>query len=367
MLLQLPVELQQQVLHCLTTEQALDFRAVSRECRDLASSCIRTCRLSSVGDLKQMAKSFPNVSDLALNPETAEDVLMLFDSFLPDHTCSFPPSLQRLSIDTSRISYDVIHAFQVADKVQTCADLQSVELAGYCINLTADNDFLQKLISIQAIAETDPHYPAACFLSSGIIGLQGLTRGMASCTNLRVLKTYTRSCQDTQDLMRALHECPGLETLELRVPFVQAVQSLRPPAPCPQVRRLKLIQRSNGGTFDFDLTGFPAVEFLVISLPSVVPESLFSQPMQNLKTAWLHNVTSLSPLEHAPKLVTLSLNYSDCFGSHFFEPLHRVPQLRRLEICDHNVDVDDLLACPHLQELVLVDAIGKSHDNQTSR
>ena len=364
MLLQLPLELQQRVIGCLSTSQALNFREVSRVCRSLASSCIRSASLSSVSDLKKMTESFPCVSQLFLAPETKEDVVLLFESFLPDPLSFFPATLTQLSIN-SDVGYNALHGYEIDKTIAACPDLHDIRLSAYHVDLTAEDMFLKKLTQVHAVADTDPGYPAACFLGSGILNPSRLS----ACSNLRSLRTYTRTSDETICLVRHLPDLPRLEDLKLVVPFIQdVVPYLIPPrGGSSTAKRVKITQLRNGGDFIFDLWPFPGVEFLVISLPGPLlehmPHMLYGhdQPyMLHLKTAWLENVFALTALEHASALTTLGLSYTPgrFLSTERFEGLRSIPQLQRLQICDHDVDIEDLIACPRLQEVVLVDVIG---------
>lgn len=352
MLLQLPVELQQRVIGCLSTSQALNFREVSRECKDLASSCIQSASLSCIGDLAQMTKSFPCISQLTVKPETDDDALLLFESFLPEKLCSFPATLEQLTIDAN--GFDTIYAYKVAALTRACRNLNDVRLSGHCINLDADADFLQKLTEVQTV-RGDSAYPISIFSDFGVSGPASLS----SCSNLRRLHTFTKSSRETAGIVSGLAGCRQLETLKLFVPY--ATDVLSAPAYFPSVKRLELMT-THDTNFSFDLSAFSQVEFLLIALISMVPE--YPPPgtqLRFLTTAWLENIKCLLGLRDAPHLTTLGLAYSLTLPTtHNFDDLRYIPQLQRLQICDHDVAVGDLLACPRLQEVVLVDVIGTS-------
>lgn len=360
MLLQLPPDLQQRIVEQLSVQQVAALREVSRDCCDLASRAIRSATLQCAGDVKQMTKAFPRVSQLTLAPETEEERVALSLALQPEQDFQLPPALKELTIDIDSRSFDVFRCFQLSKVVEDCPTLDDIEILAYCVDLTADDHVLQKLTGILATAPHDPPFPPACFLSGGLVNESRLQR----CDKLRSLKTYTRSDEDTEHLTGPVCEHPGLEVLELHVPQVKIFTNRsRAYAGSSSVRRLKLIGSGNvGDAFQIDLPAFPSVEFLVVSLRSshIPDEPVSGAQMLCLKTAWLYNVIDLQGLANAPSLTTLCLDYNNRCGHHpNFASLAAAPNLRRLQICYMHVTAEDLVACRRLEELALVNVIGR--------
>jgi len=368
MLLQLPLELQQRIAGNLSVHQALNLREVSHQCRRLASASIRSVTLSSAADVRRVSDSFPGLTHLSLKPETHEDMVLLSSAFHPEQDFAFPPTLTDLEIDTSCAGFDPIRWFELG-KLAACSVLDSIQISACYVDLTADDNVLQKLtglITAEARLRLQPTYPPMCFLSSGIVNADNLSR----CTNLQRLKTYTRSNEDTDDLMASLAGHRSLQVLELHVPCVGSVVAAA--TDLSRVTDLKLIGNLAADEFPFDLSAFPNVEFLVVSLHYISPEPVGPRiEMRHLTTVWLNNVTNIYALQHAPALSTLSLNYSQSvFTSmepHLRGVLSTIPELRRLEIRNVDVDAGSIVACPRLQEVVLADVIGKLRGTQSCR
>ncbi len=313
--------------------------------------------LSSVAEIKNVGISFPALTHLSLKPETEEDRVLLDSAFHPEQEFAFPPTLTRLDVDTRAAVYDVFRCCELADSVAACPVLHDIQLAAYYVDLKADDSFLQKLVGLKAEALVLPSYPPRCFLSSGVISPWNLPR----CTNLKSLTTYTRSNEDTDDLMCQLAGNRSLQELCLTVPCVGSTMTAA--TDLANVTDLKLIGDSAIDEFRFDMSEFPRLEFLVVSLRSICPEPAApTTDMRHLTSVWLNNVTNILALRHAPSLTTLSLNYTQFVFTNMqpsCQGLSTIPNLRRLEIRNLDVDPDCIVACPRLQEVVLVDVIGK--------
>lgn len=372
MLLELPADLQQKVLSHLTVKDAGDLRLVNHGCRDLATTSIDSLTLSSVRHLSEIDDAFPSVTQLKLEPRDAEQTVFMslfFQTLLPGRTQKLPKALTRLEIDIGGSTFETLRCHEVSNAVQSCPVLEDIHLCAYAIDMTADDDFFQKVISLKTVQKSNPPYPPACFLSSGL----HLPNRLQRCTRLTELVTYTRSDHDTLDLVDSLNGHPTLETLELFVPCLADLNSCIKAvgAEFPKVQELVLIdQQERTSAFPFDLQAFPELKNLVVSLSSQgYIRSSVEHPHRNLpklETAFLGNVADLMPLQWATNLVTLNLSYSPEYVSEplpdletTFSALPLIPNLRTLEISNGEIDASVILACPKLESVILSNTIGR--------
>ena len=381
MLLELPPDLQQKVLSHLTVTDKLTLRFVNHGHRDLATTSIDSLKLPSVCHLAEINDAFPSVTQLKLEPRDAQQVVHMSLAFqtgwhrvttCPHYTVTptkLPRALTQLEIDTGNTTFETLRCYEVSNAVQHCPALQEIHLSAYAIEMTADDDFLQKVVSLKTIQKSNPPYPPACFLPSGLF----LPNRLQRCTRLRELITYTRSDHDTLDLVESLNRHPTLEILELFVPCLAGLDSAIKAvgAQFPQVQELVLIdQQHRNSAFPFDLQAFPELKDLVVSLASQgYTRASVQDPHHNLpklETAFLGNVADLTPLRWADNLVTLNLSYSAEYVSEplpdlatTFSALPLIPNLRTLEISNGEIAASVVVACPKLENVILSDTIGR--------
>lgn len=372
MLLELPADLQQKVLSHLTVKDAGALRLVNHGCRELATTCIDSLTLPCVCHLGEMDDAFPYVTQLRLEPKDAEQTVFMslcFQTLLPSRTQKLPKALTRLEIDIGGSTFETLRCHEVSNAIQSCPVLEDIHLCAYAIDMTADDDFFQKVISLKTVQKSNPPYPPACFLSSGL----HLPNRLQRCTRLTELVTYTRSSEDTMSLVEGLAHHPTLEMLELFVPCLVYLNSAikETGAVFPNVQELVLIdQQRLTSAFPFDLEAFPRLKHLAVSLSSQgYTRASVEHPHRNLpklETAFLGNVADLMPLRWATNLITLNLSYSDTYVSEplpdlatTFSALPLIPNLRTLEISNGEIDASVILACPKLESVILSNTIGR--------
>lgn len=377
MLLELPPDLQQKVLSHLTVTDTQALRLVNQGYRDLATTCIDSLTLPSVSHLAEIDDAFPSVTQLKLEPRDAQQIVHMSLAFhnglygRPLTPSKLPKALIELEIDTGTksVTFETLRCCEVSNAIQSCPALKDIHLCAYAIEMTADDDFLQKIVSLKAIQNGNPPYPPACFLASGLC----LPNRLHRCTRLRELVTYTRSNEDTWYLAESLDRHPTLETLELLVPCLEylnmAIKATS--AEFPQVQELVLIdQQQKNSVFPFDLQAFPQLKHLVVSLASQgYARASVQDPHRNLpklETAFLGNVADLTPLRWAHNLVTLNLSYSAEYVSEplpdlatTFSTLPLIPNLRTLEISNGEIAASVVVACPKLENVILSDTVGR--------
>ena len=375
MLLELPPDLQQKVLSHLTVTDTLTLRLVNHGHRDLATTSIDSLTLPSVCHLAEINDAFPSVTQLKLEPRDAQQIVHMSLAFqtgshgFPRTPTKLPKALTRLEINTGGTTFETLRCYEVSNAVQHCSTLEEIHLSAYAIEMTADDDFLQKVVSLKTIQKGNPPYPPACFLPSGLC----LPNRLQRCTRLRELVTYTRSDHDTLDLVDSLNRHPTLESLELFVPCLAGLDSAikATGAQFPRVQELVLIDRQHrNSAFPFDLQAFPELKDLVVSLASQgYTRASVQDPHHNLpklETAFLGNVADLTPLRWADNLVTLNLSYSAEYVSEplpdlatTFSALPLIPNLRTLEISNGEIAASVVVACPKLENVILSETIGR--------
>ena len=263
MLLKLPLDLQKKVLSHLTVEDTVALRPVNRGYRDLATTCIdrpdASLRPPPGRDRKQLSVGHApeTAAQRCVADRTHEPGLPDRATRLATNICQVSKGTHRLEIDTGTSTFETLRCYEVSNAVKSCLALEEIHLSAYAIEMTADDDFLRKVVSLRTVQHGDPPYPPACFLASGLC----LPNRLPRCTQLKELVTYTRSNEDTWYLTESLDRLPALETLELLVPCLDYLDMTikATGAQFPKVQELVLIDKQKkNSTFPFDLKGVPS-------------------------------------------------------------------------------------------------------------
>ena len=365
MLLQLPPEVQREVLGNLTTGEMLQLREASRQCCDMVADNIRDVTLTSCCDVKKALKAFPCLTGLTIQAQCDADMIALHLAMLwQQKTFQLIPQLSRLTIVTDENSRDTIPCAQLQEATAESASLRDVELSSFVIDLTASTDaFLTKLTSLRARWFSDPDYPPRCFLCSGILS----ARRLASCANLTCLQTYVRTTEDFDEIMNAVEGSRSIRFLDIRAQG-HAVScrsngswsgnSRKPLEACAEVKLVNFEPTCLVGA----LAPFPNAHtgiFGVLASSNIYLAEAMT--LSNLQRLWLLNVQYIDSLRCLPALSTLSLNYDnyanspDGWQSPAWEELAWHPNLRRLEITNIQIHPHFITDCARLQEVALSD------------